>query len=112
MPANHLWYLEWSPERFIRWAQKNGPHTQALIEAKLQSRRHPEQVYRSCLGILKLGDDHPTTDLEAACQLALEASALSYRAVKNLLATKMSHVKETQDQPISHKNVRGESYYS
>lgn len=113
MPANHRWYLEWSPERFCRWAQQLGPHTEALITAKLQSRKHPEQVYRSCLGILRLADDHTTADLEAACQLALEAGALSCRAVKNLLLTKKNTLETgSQDPSVTHEHVRGESYYS
>jgi transposase len=113
MPANHRWYLEWSPERFCRWAQQLGPHTEALITAKLQSRKHPEQVYRSCLGILGLDKNHPTADLEAACQLALEAGALSYRAVKNLLLTRKNTLETgAQDQSVTHEHVRGESYYS
>ena len=113
MPANHRWYLEWSPERFCRWAQQLGPHTEALITAKLQSRKHPEQVYRSCLGILGLDKNHPTADLETACQLALEAGALSYRAVKNLLLTRKNTLETgAQDQSVTHEHVRGESYYS
>lgn len=113
MPANHRWYLEWSPQRFCRWAQKIGPNTGALIAAKLESQKHPEQVYRSCLGILKLADDYPVGDLEAASQLALEIGALSYRAVKNLLQTrKNARVKEPQHQPVVHAHIRGETYYS
>ena len=56
MPANHRWYLDWTPQRFTRWAQQIGPNTETLIAAVLASRRHPEQGYRTCLGILKLGD--------------------------------------------------------
>ena len=113
MPAHHRWYLEWSPERFCRWAQRIGPHTEALIAAKLASRHHPEQVYRSCLGILGLSKEHSAAELEAAASLALETGALSYRAVKNLLQTaKNSPATERGDQPLSHEHVRGEAYYS
>lgn len=113
MPANHRWYLEWSPERFCRWAQKIGPQTEALIATKLESRKHPEQVYRSCLGILGLAKDHTTADLEAASSLALETGALSYRAVKNLLQTSTNTLETgLPDQPVTHEHVRGEAYYS
>ena len=33
--------------RFIRWAEKVGPHTAALITTGLGSRRHPQQAFRS-----------------------------------------------------------------
>jgi len=112
MPANHRWYMGWSPERFSCWAQRIGPHTEALIAAKLESRQHPEQAYRSCLGILKLADDDSAGDLEAACQLALESDALSYRAVKNLMAAKNGRKTEPQDTPIVHEHVRGETYFT
>ena len=113
MPDNHRWYLEWSPERFCRWAQKIGPHTEALIAAKLESRKHPEQVYRSCLGILQLAKDAPTADMEVACQLALETGAFGYRAVKSLLLTTKNRLEaEPPGPPVVHEHVRGETYYS
>src|SRR5208337_4235220 len=55
MPKAHQAHLEWSPSRLSNWAKTIGPHTQALVDAILTERRHPEQGYRSCLGILRLG---------------------------------------------------------
>ena len=113
MPANHRWYLEWSPERFARWGSQIGPHTEALIQALLASRRHPEQAYRACLGILKLADSTSPKLLEAACGLALEHDALSYRAVKRLLATKKDALEaRSQSEPIAHEHIRGKNYYT
>ena len=54
MPKAHLAHREWSPSRLIAWARTVGPQTAALVEAILASRPHPEQGYRSCLGILRL----------------------------------------------------------
>ena len=56
MPKAHRAHLEWSPSRLIGWGATIGRHTEALVQALLESRPHPEQGYRSCLGILRLGE--------------------------------------------------------
>ena len=113
MPANHRWVQEWSPERFTQWAHQIGPQTKSLIRAVLASRRHPEQAYRSCLGILNLANTASPKLLEAACDLALESNAISYKAVKRLLETKKD-VLEARSQPeiIAHEHIRGQNYYN
>ena len=58
MPEKHRKMGQWSPERFIRWATTIGPQTATLIETVLRSRRHPQQAFRSCLGILRLADSY------------------------------------------------------
>lgn len=113
MPANHRWYLEWSPERFIQWGRQIGPQTEAFIQATLASRRHPEQAYRSCLGILKLADSASPQLLEAACGLALAHDALSYKAVKRLLETKKDALEASSSpEPVAHEHIRGQKYYN
>src|SRR6187402_2809894 len=42
----------------------------ALVDKILQSRTHPEQGFRSCLGILRLGKTYGTQRLEAAAARA------------------------------------------
>jgi len=115
MPENHRWYLEWSPERFLKWAGKYGKRTQAFIAGVLNSRRHPQQAYRSCLGILNLGKTYSAEHLELACDLALKMETYSYKAVKNILKNKKDMLDEvviSQKEPISHKHVRGKNYYN
>ena len=113
IPPNHRFYLEWSPKRFCHWAQHIGPQTETLIAAVLETRKHPEQAYRACLGILGLAKERDSAELETACQLVLEAGAYSLRAVKNLLLTQKDLLStETQDQSAIHEHVRGGSYYS
>jgi transposase len=113
MPANHRWYLEWSPERFTQWASQIGPQAETLIREVLASRRHPEQAYRACLGILKLADTSGKKRLEAACGLALASNAISYKAVKRLLETKKDVLEaSSQPEPIAHEHIRGQNYYT
>jgi len=112
MPANHRWYLDWTPERFTRWAQQIGPNTESLIAAVLESRRHPEQGYRTCLGILNLTNSAGKDVLEEACALAMEHRAFSYKVVKRLIETKRD-VLEAKLQPdtVIHEHIRGQEYY-
>jgi hypothetical protein len=112
MPDNHRWKLEWSPERFASWAGKIGPQTESLIRKMLASRQHPEQSYRACLGVLNLAKKHPAKTMEAACQLALEHDLISYRAVKNLLATKKDMLESGEKiDSQTHEHIRGQNYY-
>ncbi len=73
MPASHRAHLEWTPSRIVSWAKTTGPMSSALIEGILERRQHPEQGYRSCLGIMRLGKTYSPERLEAAC---IEALAL------------------------------------
>jgi transposase len=118
MPPAHQKYLEWSPERFVSWALKIGPNTAQLVQALLESRKHPQQAYRSCLGVLRLGSHYGDERLEAACRRALPAGIHSYKGVKNILDAKLDqHPEGTRvDElsavvPNSHENIRGQGYY-
>ena len=114
MPTAHQKYLEWTPERLARWAQSIGPHTAQLIQALLDSRKHPQQAYRSCLGLLRLAKRYGEDRLEAACRRALPAGIISYKGVKNILDAKLDQVESEEPSivvPDSHENVRGQSYY-
>jgi transposase len=77
MPSAHRAHAEWTPSRILTWAGKVGTSTCALCDAILSERPHPEQGFRSCLGILRLGKRYGEGRLEAACARALAgASAL------------------------------------
>jgi transposase len=114
MPIAHQKYLEWSPERLTRWTQTIGPHTAQLVQVLLDSRPHPEQAYRSCLGLLRLGDRYGQERLEAACRRALPAGIHSYKGVKNILDAKLDQA-ELEELPTlipdTHANIRGQAYY-
>jgi transposase len=77
MPRAHQAHLEWSPTRLIRWAATVGKQTEVLVTSILNERPHPEQGYRSCLGILRLGKRFGPERLEAACARAVAVEARS-----------------------------------
>lgn len=117
MPRAHQQHLEWTPSRIIHWAQTIGPNTARLAEAILADRPHPEQGYRSCLGILRLGKRYGEARLEAACARAFSVGARSYRNVDTILKNGLDRVPLVRDdEPArpapSHENVRGRDYYN
>jgi transposase len=117
MPAAHRKHAEWSPSRLIRWAGRIGPGAEKLVTEILESRPHPEQGYRSCLGILRLGRRYGTERLEAACARALAARARSYRHVESILRHGLDRLPQDTPQDarptprIEHENIRGPGYY-
>jgi transposase len=115
MPAAHRKHLEWSPSRLIRWGKSIGPHTAELVQTILQERPHPEQGYRSCLGLLRLAQHYPPERMDAACRRALDYGARSYRSVKSILSKGLDQVPigHKPDVPpiVQHANLRGPDYY-
>ena len=115
MPPAHQKYSDWSPERFLRWANEIGPHTSQLIATVLDARQHPQQAYRSCLGILGLAKRYTNGRLEAACRRALPAGIHSYKGIRNILENKLDQL-ELDPPPAAslpaHANIRGETYYN
>lgn len=115
-PKSHQQHVEWSPDRLIRWGHSIGGATGALVQKILESRPHPEQGYRACLGLLRLGKQYTSERLEAASFRALRSGATSYRSVKSILEHGLDQVPlEEQAQlelPADHENVRGATYYN
>ena len=108
--------LEWTVSRFVEKGRAIGPSTAALVERILQSRRHPELGYRSCLGILRLGNRYTNERLEAACLRAVALNTCSYRSIRSMLATGFDRQPLQQpDESVVHQeihaNVRGAGYY-
>jgi transposase len=116
MPKSHRQHLEWTPSRFIRWGSSIGPATGHFIARILRERPHPEQGYRSCLGILRLERRYGRDRLEAACARALAVRARSYRDVDAMLKHGLDRLplpaQETRSEVLLlHDNLRGAAYY-
>ena len=115
MPEAHRQAGEWSPRRLIRWAAKNGPATGELIRKVLNSRKHPQQAYRACLGILRLGKAYGGKRLEAACQRALALGSCRYKSIESILKNRLDEQPLAEQPeltlPNAHTNIRGPDYY-
>jgi transposase len=115
-PKSHQKHLEWTPSRLIRWAERTGPHTGTFVRRILEERPHPEQGYRACLGVMRLGDRYTAPRLEAACARALRVGATSFRSVKSILQNGLDQ-QPLEEQtalvlPQNHEHVRGSAYYA
>ena len=114
MPSAHRRYADWSPERFQRQARSIGPNTEALILAVLARRPHPEQGFRTCLGILRLFRGLDATRAEAVSARAIEIGALNSQSVASILKHRLDHTaapRSADGTPILHANIRGSGYY-
>jgi transposase len=114
MPAAHRAHLEWTPQHLIDWGQRIGLSCGELITRLLQTYKHPEHGYRSCLGLLSLSRRYGEARLEAACERALALGTWRYRHVRDLLANQRDLATEaTASDWISpaHANLRGPGYY-
>jgi transposase len=116
MPPEHLAVAKgWDPERLRNWAADIGPHTAAVIQHLLGARKHPQQSYRTCLGVLRMGKDYGRDRLEAACRRAIDLKAPNYKFIDSTLKNGLDREPEPAtgqaDLPLVHANVRGPSYY-
>src|SRR5260370_733162 len=78
MPSSHRRYADWTLERIRREAASIAPPTAALCELILERRPHPEQGFRSCLGIVRLVRPFGADRLEAAATRAIQIGTLTY----------------------------------
>lgn len=117
MPPHHRFYADWSPERFIGWAQKLGGNVELVIRRILERSAHPEQGYKTCLGILNLSRPYGSERLDKACCRAVRHHAYSLLAIKNILSRNIDLLDDDPtlfDLPLpeNHDNIRGSDYYA
>jgi transposase len=115
MPSSHRRYADWTVERIRQEAAAVGPATAALCELILERRPHPEQGFRSCLGIVRLLRPFGADRLEAAARRAIAIGTLSYGSVRSILDNKLDRQTapppRAEAVPILHPNIRGPRYY-
>ena len=115
MPSSHRRYAEWTPQRMMREAAKIGTATIALVEAIMKAKPHPEQGFRSCLGIMRLVKTYGTARVEAASQRGNDIGATTYGSIASILKTGLdkayANAKAPDGPPIRHANIRGRGYY-
>ncbi|WP_284314596.1 IS21 family transposase [Labrys miyagiensis] len=111
MPSSHRRYAEWTPERFRRWGQSIGPNTESLVVAILANRPHPEQGFRTCLGILRLFKHADRQRVEAASARATAIGAFTYKSIAAVLASLPPQKAGATESVIDHTNLRGPGYF-
>ncbi len=114
MPSAHRRYAEWTPERFQRWARAIGPNTEGLILAIMANRPHPEQGFRTCLGVMRLFRGLDAARAESVASYATSIGALVYRSIAAIIATKRDQAATATTETLftlQHRNVRGSGYF-
>jgi transposase len=115
MPKGHREHAEWTPVRLAQWAGESGMATKTLVEKILATHYHPEQGYRSCLGIMRLGKKYGKDRLEAACRRASNIPSPRYQHIESILKLGLDQKPFEPEQPVlpdlTHEFVRGAEYY-
>jgi hypothetical protein len=111
MPQRHQQHQAWTPQRLQGWAKDIGPETLAWISRELELRDHPEQAYKTCLGLMNLSREFSPARLEATCGLANQAGLRQHRQLRSILTSNRDQLpKQLAPQlslPQDHENVRG-----
>lgn len=116
MASTHRFVSEWSAEKFIGWAASIHPDVKLFIERILEKKHHPEQAYKSCVGVLSFSKKVGKERLINACKRALDYGYYNYKIIQTILEKGLDHYPETSEEssrlemPL-HENIRGENYY-
>ena len=116
MPEAHRKHQQWTPQRLEHWAAQIGKDTEALVKRYLAERKHPEQSYRRCLGLLNLAKQYSPERLNRACARALHTQVIHLKAIKNILSKGLEQQPLPNEQidllsAIEHQNIRGKNEY-
>lgn len=114
MPSAHRRLGEWTPARLIAVAEKTGPSVAAFCEVVMANRPHPEQGFRTCLGVLALVKAYGAERVDAACRRGIQIRARSVASIRSILKNGLDRafLDETPDpEPLRHPNIRGQRYY-
>lgn len=118
MPPEHQKYLEWTGERFLRWAEQIGENTTAVVRLFLSAYKVEQQGYKSCMALLKSADKYSAARLEAACRKAMSFTpSPSLKSVQAILQSGQDrlpdeHTDESSARPSQYSFTRGAEYYS
>lgn len=114
MASTHKFLTEWTPQRFIDWAGSIDEAVRELIINILEKKQHPEQSYKSCMGVLSLEKKVGKERLTNACKRALDFGSYNYKTVQSILEKGYDKINGEQDKPETmpeHYNIRGKKYY-
>ncbi len=116
MPSSHRRHAAWTPARLVAYAETIGPSTAALFEAIMADRPHPEQGFRTCLGILALTRSYDKARVDAACRRGVSIKARSVASIRSILKNGLDRAfldeaERSDREPVRHRNIRGRDYF-
>lgn len=115
MPERHQKHQQWTPGRLKNWARDIGPEVLTWVDKQLASKKHPEQAYRVCLGLLNLCRGYPAQRLNNACRIANRKGLERLKQIKSILQSNQDQLPEQLDLavelPQDHDHVRGPHHF-
>ena len=116
MPKHHQFYASWSDEKFLNWSKDIGSETERVISHLLDSKKHPQQAYKTCMGILSQSKYYTKEQLNTACRMAWNFSRINSRYIRESLSVIKSQeqiIEETSNisKFNTHGNIRGKYQY-
>jgi hypothetical protein len=115
MPKRHRKHQQWTPGRLKNWAKELGPEVLQWVTRQLDTKDHPEQAYRICLGLLNLSREYPVQRLDAACRIANREGLLRLKQINSILRTNRDQLPEQLSLETTlqqdHENIRGPHHF-
>lgn len=114
MPSSHRRHAEWTPARVLASAEKLGPSVAAFCQIVMENRPHPEQGFRTCMGVLSLAKSYEPDRLDAACRRGVAIKARSVSSIRSILKNGLDQAflePDADELPLQHPNIRGQKYY-
>lgn len=116
MPQEHRKYLLYNADDFTLWANTIGTNTAKVVTAFLNTGSEPEQGFKSCASLTKLGDRYGHERLENACTKIWELTTTpSIRILSSMLKNGQDKIRANQTHQsttsTAHGITRGASYF-
>ena len=114
LPSTHRFVSDWTPEKFLTWAESIDMVVKQYIYVILQNKQHVEQAYKSCVGILSMSKRYGQSRLINACKRVIKYDKYSYKAIESILKRGLDQPDPVEELPLmpSHDNIRGKQYYN
>ena len=119
MPEPHQKYLTYNEDDFKVWAISVGPMTEHVVDFFLESGKAPEQGYKACASLTKLGERYGKERLESACaRVHAYGTTPSIRNSSSILKSKQdvkaktSTAQEQSSNTARYGITRGASYFA
>ena len=115
MASTHQFITEWTPQRFINWGASIDDSVKTFITNLLERKQHPEQAYKSCMGVLSFAKKVGNERLINACKRALDYEIYNYKIIQKILQKGLDMYTQEKQEELQelpeHHNIRGDEYY-
>ena len=116
MASTHRFVSDWNAEKFLSQAADIDKDVRLFIEKILDKKQHPEQAYKSCMGVLNFARRVGKERLISACKRALDYGHYNYKIIENILEKGLDRMdqdsQESNTDMPPHSNIRGKDYFN